>query len=425
MPSFRQGFSLSHAEVPALHGTVVGRCTAPVVVVAGIHEVDAVPHGLRIAAAAFAVRVIQVGNAESMRVLMAERADGGQRRVGRVVVVQHQLGGAGVVVHDDPIAREVDAGAVLDVPHVRPYIFLSGALRLVGAGKEDEDVVHLAVAIVVIDGQVPVRVHLRAGVDDELGGVLVLVVVIVGPVVFVVLRQGDDGGDIELEVAPVLPLVLEIGDGGIGSVPVHLFLEILPREGEFQVLELGEDDESVAQRPSAPFREETPRTGPFPGLYGYQAVQPKVTLPGQKVPGNLPARGDHFAGRIGGSGMDPRILALPVIVETGVAPPSLRVLGKDAAVRGCREMTVLVAGKVGLDGGSVRLGEVHKAPAGRGGLYKKGAGKQIYDERPAPQSAGFRFHTLQSTAIFCAFARVYAKNRPQRVETDSLTCTKT
>ena len=71
----------------------------------------------------------------------------------------------------------------------------------------------------------------------------VLPVLVVGPVEGVVLRQGDDVGDVEPEGVSVLPLVLEIGEGGFGTAPVDDPLEIVPRKPEGKVLELGEDDD--------------------------------------------------------------------------------------------------------------------------------------------------------------------------------------
>ena len=357
---------------------------------------------------------------------MAERADGGERSESRVVVVEHQLRGAGVVVHEHAVPGVGDAGAVLDIPHVGPEVVRSGTLCLVRAGIEDEDVVHFAVAVVVIDGQVPVRSQLRNGVDDEPGGVLVFVIVVVGAVIGVSLGQGDDGGDVELERAGVLPLVPEIGDGGGGFGAVHHPVELFGRIGEGQVLELGEDDEPVAERPGIPFRQEAPGPGPFPGLYGCQAFQAAAPFPAQQVPGDVPAGGDDFAGGIGRSGMHARVQAFAVKVEAGVTPPAVRVLGEDAAVGGRDQVPVFVAREESRDGGAVGLGQVHEPLPGRGGLDEKSAGEQyIYDKRPAPQRAGFRFHTTQMTAFFCAFARVHAKNRPHLRETDSLTCTKT
>ena len=416
MDALRQRGSLAHFEEPALHGAVVRRRLAGVVVVAGVHQVDVVPHRLRIAAAVLVVGVIQVGNAEGVRVFVAEGADGGERREGGQVLVQPQFRRAGVVVHEDAVPAVGDAGAGLHIPHVGPDIIVAGSFRLVRAGIEDEDVVHLAVPVVVIGGEIDFGTDGGAGVDNHLGAFLVLAVLVVRAVPGIVLRKGDDVGDVELERVAVLPLVLEIGEGRGGTGAVDELLEVVPAEFEFQVLELRQDDETVPDA-SGLFRPGAPGAGQLPVSERDGPAQAGGPSPPEQVIGDVAAGGDDFTRRVRIAGVFAGIEPAAVIVIAGVAPPTFRILHEGAAVRSHHQMTVFISGEISLDQRPVRLPEIHQAfPGGGGGQEKPAAQEDIEHQRQASQTSGFRSHTIQMTAIFRAFAKLYAKNRPHSRE---------
>ena len=426
MSPFRERPSGAHVEVPALHGAVVRGRPAAVVMVSAVHQVDVHPLGLGKAAAVLVVRIVQVRDAEGMGVLVAERADAGERGEGGPVAVHPQFRGTGVIVDEDPVARAGEFGSGMDIPLVRPDVAVSRPLGLVRAGIEDEDVVHDAVPVVVIGGKVDGIIHGRAGVDDHLGAVVVLALFIVAPVPGVFLRQGHDVGDVELEGVAVLPLVLEIGEGGTGVRAVDQPFEIVPAIGEFQVLELGQDDQPVADRAFRPFRECAPRPGQAARLKRCLGVLAGDFPLADQVAGHQAAGRDDAAGGIRLAGMHPGTESVAGGVEPGVAPPALRVLDQGAAVRRGHEMSVFVTGEIGLDRRSVRLQEVEQAPPGGTCLQKRKTQEEYGNgQQKAPLQVGFRFHTIQMTAFFGAFANLHAKNRPQRLGTDSLTCTKT
>ena len=163
-----------------------------------------------------------------MRVFVTEGADGSQGCESGPVVVNPEFRGAGVIVHEDPVPAEGEAGAGVGVPHMGPDVVVARALRLVRAGVEDEDIVHLSVSVVVVGGEIHLGPDGGAGVDDHLRRIVFIVVAVVGAVKFVAVREGDRFGDVEPEGVTVLPLVLEIGEGRVRLFAVDQILEIGP-----------------------------------------------------------------------------------------------------------------------------------------------------------------------------------------------------
>ena len=146
--------------------------------------------------------------------------------------------------------------------------------------------------------------------------------------------------------------------------------------------------------------------------------------PADQVVRNVAAGGDHLAGGVRGPGVFAGVQPVAVKVVPGVAPPAFRVLDDRAAVQRGGQVSVLIAGKSGLDEGPVRLSQIHDAFPRRGG--GNGLGQEnITKQRQEPQE-GSGFHTIQMTIFFRAFANPICK-KPASLEarTDSLTCTKT
>ena len=238
---------------------------------------------------------------------------------------------------------------------------LGGPFRLVRTGEEDKDVVHLAVPVVVVGGEIDEVIHGRAGIHDHLGGVLVLPVAVVGPVPGEFPGEGDDVRDVEAEGIAVLPLVLEVGQGRLGVVSVDDPLEIVPGEGIGKVGELGEDDKPVADAVSS-LGQKCPGAGELPFLQPFRLVGAAGAVAEEEVVGNDPAGGDDVAGRVGKTGPFPGVHTVAIIVVSGIAPPSLGVLDERAAVGGLDQMAVLISGQEGGDEGSIGLPQVHLAP---------------------------------------------------------------
>ena len=353
--------SLAHVEVPVFQGAVARRGASVVVVVARVHQVDTVPHRLGIAAAAFVVGVVQVGDAEGVRVFMAESADGGEGGKRRLVLVLLQFRGACIVVHQDAVPTVGYVGAGLEIPHMGPDIVGAGSFGLIGPCVEDEDIVHLSVTVVVVVGEIDVGTHGLAGVHDHLGGVFVFVVIVVGAVVGILVRKGDDLGDVELEGVAVLPLVFEIGEGRCDRGSVDEVLEPVLSVAEFQVLELGQDDEAVADAAAGAFGGETPGAGHLPGAEREGAFDTGDPFPAEQVVGDVAAGGDDVARRVRIADVFAGIQPMAVEVVAGVAPPAFGVLDDRAAVQRGGQVAVLIAGEGGLDNGPVRLPEIHDA----------------------------------------------------------------
>ena len=335
-----------------------------------------------------------------------ESADGGEGGVGGSVAVQPEFRGAGVVVHEDPVPAVRDAGAGLGVPHMGPDKVVAGAFRFVRPGVEDEDIVHLSVTVVVVGGEIDLGAKGGAGVDDHLGRLFVLAVLVVGAVIGMVMGKGDRLGDVEPEGVAVFPLVLEIGKGRFGAGAVDEILEIGPGMDEFEVLELGQDDEAVTDAAVLP------GTGADELLLPERHRPPDPGVPplADQLVGNVPAGGDDLAGRVRVAGMLAGVQPVSVKVIAGVAPPSFRVLDEGAAVGGQDQMAVFVAGQVGLDDRPVRLPEVQQPlPGGRGQEGRRQAEADIEYQRQASQTGRFRSHTYTNDGIFSRIRKPICK----------------
>ena len=151
--SDRKRNPFAQAKFVAVDGVVVGGSIAVVVLVAGVHKPEAVPQSFASAAAAGVVGVVEVREAEGVAVLVAEGADGGHQvgGVGRA----HKLGRAGVGIDGDSVKVEglADVAELVGVgPDAVGVVGL--VVGFVLAGEPDEDVVHLAVAVVVVFGEI-------------------------------------------------------------------------------------------------------------------------------------------------------------------------------------------------------------------------------------------------------------------------------
>ena len=347
---------------------------------------------------------------------MAEGADGRQGRIGfgsRVAVIHPHFRSAGVVVDEDPVPPFGAAGAGLDIPHVGPEIIRAGPFGLVGPRVEDEDIVHFSVPVVVVGGEIDVGIDGVAGVDDQFVGVLVLAFIVVLAIEGVVLRERDHVGDVETEGVAVLPLVLEIGEGGLGAGPVDDPLEILAGIGEGEVLELGQDDEAVPDTSVS----SCAGTGALTGVERFHPGAADGPFPPEQVEGNVPAGGDDGGRGVRIAGMFPGVQPMAENVIAGIAPPSFRILDERTPVRCQEEVAEFVTGKIGLDARPVRLPEIQQPfPGGRGREDRRQAQEYGKYQRQASQTGWFRFHTIQMTAFFGAFAILYAKNRPHSRE---------
>ena len=155
---FLERLGLGHFKVPALQAAVVRRRLAVIVLVAGVHQVDFRPDAFRIPVILI-IRIIQVRNAESMGILMAEGSDG---RIDAIL----DFRGAGVVVDQFPVQAERLPGPVPDIPLVGPDPAVMPLAAVTGI--KDEHIVHLAVRVVVIFGKIHLVVHQLAGLHDHL-----------------------------------------------------------------------------------------------------------------------------------------------------------------------------------------------------------------------------------------------------------------
>ena len=137
----------------------------------------------------------------------------------------------------------------------------------------------------------------------------------------------------------------------------------------------------------------TPGPGQLTGLERSEPAQPlDATLPQQGM-GDVPAGGDDFAGGFGIAGMYARIQAVSVKIIESVAPPAIRILQQDAAVRGGEQVAVFVSGEKSLDQTTVGLGKIGNPFARRcAGEGRRSDEEYGQNQRQEPLTDGFRFH---------------------------------
>ena len=179
---------------------------------------------------------------------MAEGADAVDATAG------FQLVGAGIDIDLYTVEFERPAGSFFQTPHVRPDVVGTAAVGLALAGIDYEDLVHLAVAVPVVVGEVDILVGGDAHLLHHLIRVLVVIFAVVLAVVLVVVHQRVRPHDVEDQVEQSAALVSEVvshaadesfSAGEVNTVEdVVVFVPVVASL-ELLVAELGQNDQAV------------------------------------------------------------------------------------------------------------------------------------------------------------------------------------
>ena len=153
-----------------------------------------------------------------MAVFVAECSYSGECLVvASAVVSSGKFRAAGISVHHFPIKRHCLSGAFKYIPGVRPYTVFTGSLRFVCTCKEYEDIVYLAILVIVIYCEINVIVHCLTGFYDHLSGILVLAVCHITAIISHLPGKCHYLADIESEVDQSRELLVEIFLGAAGG----------------------------------------------------------------------------------------------------------------------------------------------------------------------------------------------------------------
>ena len=213
---------------PACHPALVARVAcgteAIAVVRAAVHQVP-VAH-----ARALIVCIVEVGIAQTVAEFVADGADSVDfpRRhvVVSVVGSRLQLVAAGVGI--DPYTVEFDGSHVLAVvlcrgkgPLVRIDRFLVAAVGFARTGIKHIHLIHFAIAVPVVVGEIHVGISHPTRLHNHSSGVHIFVVLIVAAVVFSVVGQGVGTHDVEIQLEKALALGKEIVIDRAHELVVH------------------------------------------------------------------------------------------------------------------------------------------------------------------------------------------------------------
>ena len=209
---FTHGLQVGHRQagvtehdgfLPSAHHLLVGCITSGkegrTIVAARAHQVE-IAH----AEPAAVVGVVEIGESHAVAELMAEASDALDGTIGIDLVA------AGVCVDHHAVERNGTAGSFLQCVHVGPDGVGSTAVGLALAGIEHEHLVHLAVAVPVVVGEVHFGICLLTGFFDHRFGTHVVALGVVGAIVFLVVAHGVGAHHVEVEFELSGALLLEV-----------------------------------------------------------------------------------------------------------------------------------------------------------------------------------------------------------------------
>ena len=221
-------------------------------------------------------------------------------------------------------------------------------IRRVLTGKEDEYIVDLTVAVIIILGEIDAQIQRIAGVDDHLMWTHVFSVGVVLAIILAIVGKRDRPVDIKMEFVFAAELVVEISHRGGIAAAVDDRVEIALGVVEFLALaiELGQDDDSVFLNGVTGLGHRMHRTeaandvgtpGLCPGLQGSARGRTVVEHP----PGNIARLGNGSGIRVRPD-VYARRVAVTVRIKAGIAEPTVITFDDSGAVKRRRNVQPLI-----------------------------------------------------------------------------------